>query len=305
MTEVKNDKKKCFIITPIGSESDPIRRHIDGILDTVIEPLIDEKGYELVVAHRITTPGSINKQVMSGIYNADIVIANLTNLNPNVMYELAFSHSIVKPTITIAEYGTTKLPFDITTERTIFYKNDFMGVIELKNQLERVIDSIEKNPNSEEIDNPIYAWIDKSLYENKLVEKWGEEASSKDVTDTNLFQYIVGRLDSMEDKINRFSINTSKQDSSNSLVKSFEYVCEVDSNNIDRFISELKIQLKYHKNILKFRRYKYDENGPYLMLTFDYSGIEVNLVENIISDMILNVDNNIKLDKIAATSSHT
>ncbi|UPA31885.1 hypothetical protein L0P85_07020 [Terrisporobacter glycolicus] len=202
-------EKLCFIITPIGNENDPIRRHIDGILDTVIEPLLKSKQYKMLVAHRISTPGSINKQVISGIYNADLVIANLTNLNPNVMYELAFSHSIGKSTITIAESGTTKLPFDITTERTIFYKNDFMGVIELNNQLENVINIIEQNPNSDEIDNPIYTWLDKSIYENKLVKAMEKKESELELDGNQLFEYIISRLDSLEYSI--ANVSNTKQ----------------------------------------------------------------------------------------------
>ena len=123
-------EKKCFIITPIGSDTDPIRRHIEGIFEAAIRPALEHK-YKLIIAHKIYEPGSITKQVISEIYNAELIIANLTNRNPNVMYELAFRHSLGKPVIMIAESGTS-LPSDIIIERTIFYQNDAQGVIELK-----------------------------------------------------------------------------------------------------------------------------------------------------------------------------
>ncbi len=85
--------------------------------------------------------------------NHDLVVANLTELNPNVMYELAVRHSTARPVITIAEFGT-KLPFDITTERTIFYTNDMRGVPKLQKELKSSITSI--NFNNLEFDNPIY-----------------------------------------------------------------------------------------------------------------------------------------------------
>ena len=35
----KNDEEKtCFVVTPIGDENAPIRRHIDGIIDQAIFP---------------------------------------------------------------------------------------------------------------------------------------------------------------------------------------------------------------------------------------------------------------------------
>ena len=83
---------KCFVVTPIGNETDSIRRHIDGIIEAAIRPALRE--YEVIVAHKITEPGTITKQVLKEIYEDDLVIANLTNNNPNVMYELAFRHCL-------------------------------------------------------------------------------------------------------------------------------------------------------------------------------------------------------------------
>ena len=63
-----NSQDRCFIITPIGDDSDPIRRHIEGIIDAAIRPALCDK-YELVVAHKISEPGSITKQIIKEIYS--------------------------------------------------------------------------------------------------------------------------------------------------------------------------------------------------------------------------------------------
>lgn len=105
------DKKVCFVITPIGDNNSDIRRHIDGIIDGAIEPALGEK-YEIEVAHRKYEIGSINDRVIRSVFEADLVVANLTNTNPNVMFELAIRYSFGKPAIVIAEEGT-KLPFDV------------------------------------------------------------------------------------------------------------------------------------------------------------------------------------------------
>ena len=128
-------KEQCFIITPIGDDTDPIRRHIEGVIDAAITPALGEE-YDIVVAHKIGEPGSITKQVIDKVYHSKLVIANLTNRNPNVMYELALRHAIGKPVIMIAERGTP-LPSDIIMQRTIFYYNDAKGVLELRNELKK------------------------------------------------------------------------------------------------------------------------------------------------------------------------
>lgn len=71
------EKKKCFVITPIGGDGSAIRRHIDGIIQAAIIPVLEPE-YEVIVAHRISEPGSITKQVIKQIYLDDLVITNLT-----------------------------------------------------------------------------------------------------------------------------------------------------------------------------------------------------------------------------------
>lgn len=125
----------CFIITPIGEEGSVIRKKTDGLIDNVLEPVCNEFGMKAVPAHYIDKIGSITNQVIQHVLESKMVIANLTGLNPNVMYELAIRHASKKPVVCIAENGTN-LPFDINTERTIFYSDDMYGATRLKYDLQ-------------------------------------------------------------------------------------------------------------------------------------------------------------------------
>src|SRR6266404_6178668 len=94
----------------------------------IIKPAIEsykDKGtrvFDAVRADFITKTGSINKSVIQHIYNAYLVIADLTDLNANVFYELGVRHALRNGTILVALEGT-KLPFDIGDLRSVFCKD--------------------------------------------------------------------------------------------------------------------------------------------------------------------------------------
>jgi nucleoside 2-deoxyribosyltransferase len=86
-------------------------------------------------AHRADetySPGLIIADIVKQISESKIVIAEITEANPNVYYEVGYSHAINKPTILIADKGI-KLPFDVSAFRTLFYENSIGG----KNKIEK------------------------------------------------------------------------------------------------------------------------------------------------------------------------
>lgn len=191
MEDSKKEFKKCFVVTPIGSDNSPTRRAADGLISAVIKPTLENLGYETHVAHEIATPGSITRQVVEHILYDDLVVANLTELNPNVMYELAVRHCVGLPVVVLAEHGT-KLPFDISDERTVFFQNDMHGAVELK---PRLIAAIEAAQDESEPDNPVYR-----VAQSKVM---------REVTQPDDAQsYLLSKLDYIESSVNELRHRT-------------------------------------------------------------------------------------------------
>lgn len=195
MAKKKEEKmKSCFVITPIGTEKSEVRRKTDGLIKSVFEPVLVDLNFKCIVAHEIAESGSITRQVIEHLLNDELVIANLTGLNPNVMYELAVRHAKRLPVIVVAE-NHTNLPFDIATERTLFFNNDMAGVEELKPKL---LNAIEKSLKDNNSDNPIYRALEKQAV-LQSVEK-----------PSNLESYLISKLDDLTNKIDSMSHQNSK-----------------------------------------------------------------------------------------------
>lgn len=89
----------------------------------ILKPILKKYGFnDIKPAYEIMVFGIIETQIVERILNDDLVVANLTENNPNVMYELAIRHATAKPIIQVCENGTV-LPFNIQNSRTIFYEN--------------------------------------------------------------------------------------------------------------------------------------------------------------------------------------
>lgn len=116
----------------------------------VIMPFSDDffESYEMLKEHfqddfEFSHAGDEDNQqniladIISPIYAADVILADLTGLNPNVMYELGLAHSFNKKTIIITRDDLGKLPFDLKQYRAKDYSTHFKKFFDLIEYLEK------------------------------------------------------------------------------------------------------------------------------------------------------------------------
>jgi len=92
----------------------------------VIHPICKEFGISAIRADETYGPGIIITDIARQITEASLVVAEITPANPNIYYEVGYSHALNKPAILIAEKGTD-LPFDLSPFRVLLYENSIEG----------------------------------------------------------------------------------------------------------------------------------------------------------------------------------
>lgn len=140
-------KQKCFVIMPFSKTSEKhTKEYWTKHYGTFIKPLI-QSGHPLIAERSAPLRGDILRQIITDLVTAPIVVADLTDANPNVYWELGVRQSFKHGTITIAEDGTA-LPFDLGGKGTLFYfPNDHIKMEEFRNQFHEAINDCLGNPN--------------------------------------------------------------------------------------------------------------------------------------------------------------
>jgi nucleoside 2-deoxyribosyltransferase len=146
--------KTCFVIGPIGQEGSETRKRSDQVLKHIIVPVCEQNGYEAIRVDKIHDSDIINQTIIKYLRESELVIADLTDHNPNAFYETGFRSALGKPLIQLIEEGQN-LPFDVSGTRTIFYKMSDPDKIEItKNKLIETIKTVavEKDSSTDDID---------------------------------------------------------------------------------------------------------------------------------------------------------
>lgn len=135
---------RCFMIGPIGNKFAPPgsaeRESYEDALDVfekVVLPACQAYSIEPVRADQIALSGEITDQIFRHLYEDEVVIADVSGGNPNVMYELGLRHTRPLLTIQLGEYG--QLPFDLKDVRTIQFSRSERGLIDARKALERTL----------------------------------------------------------------------------------------------------------------------------------------------------------------------
>lgn len=116
----------------------PFGGGFDEIYNIFLVRALEEAGFEVSRADNINNAQNILKDIVKGIAQSDLVIADITDSNPNVYYELGLAHALGKPTILLAQ-EIDDVPFDLRSYRIIPYKTHFADIERARRQLAKLL----------------------------------------------------------------------------------------------------------------------------------------------------------------------
>lgn len=186
----------CFVIIGYGTKKDYINNRdidLEKTFKYIIKPVFEEMGYECMRSCDYP-PGMIDTIMYKGIYNADFVLADISTLNPNALYELGVRHAL-KPytTLVICEDGifiNNKLPFDLSHITALSYHHEgkFLDVEEVDRFKSILNNAIKGMLDNRLTDSPVFTHIP------------GLEILVKDSTETKVTNIIhpIHGIDTMQ-----------------------------------------------------------------------------------------------------------
>ena len=209
-------EKICFIVTAIGESGTETRDRADEVFSYLISPVCEELGYKPVRVDQVDAVDNINETIINYLKTAPMVVADMTDHNPNAFYELGFRQALELPLVPIIQAGN-RLPFDVISQRTVFYnlsvgkieqsKKDLKAKMKSFENFEMPESRIDKSVTLDELHDKLTKKLNKIL---KLLEK---QQSYSSLVHTHDFDFKTSKIDyqsiirQIQDKTNQFQRN--------------------------------------------------------------------------------------------------
>jgi len=136
--DIQNANPVCGVIMPISETATHTELHWQSI-QTLLHRAIVTAGFTAKNVWEGTTD-RISERIIANIFQMPIVLADITDLNPNVMLELGLRLASKRPTVVIATTASV-IPFDIRDFHAVLYPADMnmLGMEDFFKRLGRVL----------------------------------------------------------------------------------------------------------------------------------------------------------------------
>ena len=154
----------CFVVMGFGIKTDyqtGRKLDLDKSYQNLIKPAVEAAGLKCIRADEIVHAGIIDVPMYEQLLNADIVIADVSTMNPNAFYELGVRHALRPFTTIIVAESELKFPFDVGHSVIRQYKHlgEDIGVTEARRFAKELTNAIRQILAAPQDDSPVYTFL--------------------------------------------------------------------------------------------------------------------------------------------------
>lgn len=120
---VSSKNNDCFIIMPISDPDDYDKGHFKKVYEDIFKVACEKSGFNAIRADEVQQTNLIHLDILQKLIDSPMAICDLSNRNPNVLFELGLRQAFDKPTVLVQECGTPKI-FDISPLRYTEYRKE-------------------------------------------------------------------------------------------------------------------------------------------------------------------------------------
>jgi hypothetical protein len=174
----------AFVIMPFSGTATCTEAEWTEIFENVFKPALSSCGYTCERAK--PSVGNLITSIVNRLRTARIVLADLTDRNPNVFYELGVRHSLRKGTIVVSQ-RSEDVPSDLRGYWFLKYGIRPAQVTEFQSEIRRIVKIVESA--MEQSDNPVADYLDK---ENLVLSSYLQRENIKKLS--ALYTEITGNI---------------------------------------------------------------------------------------------------------------
>jgi len=156
--------KICFVLMGYGEKTDlntGRKLNLDKTFEHLIQPVFEDLGIKCIRASDVRHSGIIDVPMYEYILKADIVVADLSTLNANAIYELGVRHGLRPYTTFVIAEDQLKYPFDLNHISITGYEHlgVDIGATEVnrfKRYFKELVTSVLEKVD---VDSPVYTFL--------------------------------------------------------------------------------------------------------------------------------------------------
>lgn len=269
----------CFILMPIADAEGYEKGHFKKVYEDILKVACVKAGFNPIRADEVKQTNLIHLDILQKLIDSPMAICDLSNRNPNVLFELGLRQAFDKPTVLVQEVGTPKI-FDISPLRYTEYRKElrYREVLEDQNFIADALTATKGSTDKGEGINSIVSLLSLS-----------SPASLKDVTDNDaarMLQIVMSEMNDLRTDFRR-TVSQMSHERERATYTNLRNGLEHDYSKCRRNYDRFRISLE-KKDALEDVRLAYDNFQESVMKVITYD-LPENRVK-ILKDMTYTAD---------------